>query len=203
MVSEDGGKSWEQHGRRMRDSDDVRPGNIGSFIAGYHPSMVDLADGRWMAFGRLDGVQEQARFENRMPVSYSSDRGKTWRWDMSEFPVVSSAQKHVLLRLREGPLLLCSFTDQWRDWKNRKGLVFKSTAGEYNGYGLFAAVSYDEGKTWRDRRLLAPEGKNTADGYGYLASTQTRDGRIHLITSKDHYVFNIAWITALPRAPTK
>ena len=87
------------------------------------------------------------------------------------------------------------------NWKDRKGLVFKSSSGDYTGYGLFAAVSYDEGKTWPHRRLLAPEGKASADGYGYLAATQTRDGRIQLVTSKDHYVFNLAWITALPPKP--
>jgi kynurenine formamidase len=57
--------------------------------------------------------------------------------------------------------------------------------------------------TWPDRRLLAPEGKNTADGYGYLAATQTRNGRIQLVTSKDHYAFNLPWIKALPTAPKK
>jgi hypothetical protein len=108
-----------------------------------------------------------------------------------------------MLRLKEGPIVLCSFTDQWREWKNRKGLVFKSTDGDYTGYGLFAAVSYDEGQTWPDRRLLAPAGKTVADGYGYLAATQTRDHRIQLITSKDHYVFNLAWIKQLPPAPKK
>jgi len=82
-------------------------------------------------------------------------------------------------------------------------MTFQSTTGTYTGYGLFAADSYDEGKTWPDRRLLASEGKNTADGYGYLAITQTRDGRIQLITSKDHYVFNLAWVKALPPEPKK
>jgi hypothetical protein len=99
--------------------------------------------------------------------------------------------------------VLCSFTDQWREWKNRKGLVFQSTDGDYTGYGLFAAVSYDEGQTWPDRRLLAPAGKPLADGYGYLAATQTRDGRIQLVTSQNHYAFNLAWIKALPPAPKK
>jgi hypothetical protein len=219
MVSEDGGKSWQQHGRRIRGSDDVRPGNSGSFIAGYHPAMVELADGRWMAFSRLDPVQEQARFENRTPVSYSSDRGKTWQWGMSEFPVVSSAQKSVLLRLKEGPLVFCSFTDQWRDWRNRKGLVFKSTGGDYTGYGLFAAVSYDEGKTWPDRRLITPGGaerkwiskertpflisETLAEPVSYLAATQSRDGNIQLVTSRNHYAFNLAWLKQLPSAPKK
>jgi formylglycine-generating enzyme required for sulfatase activity len=219
MVSEDGGKSWQQHGRRMRGSEDVRPGNSGSFIAGYHPTMVELSDGRWMAFSRLDPVPEQARFENRTPVSYSSDHGKTWQWDMSEFPVVSSAQKSVLLRLKEGALLFCSFTDQWRDWRNRKGLVFKSTDGDYSGYGLFAAVSYDEGKTWPDRRLITPGGPERkwitkertpflisdtlAEPASYLSATQSRDGNIQLVTSRNHYAFNLAWIKAPAPAPKK
>ena len=219
MVSEDGGKSWQQHGRRIRGSDDVRPGNSGTFIVGCHPTMVELADGRWMAFSRLDPVQEQARFENRTPVSYSSDRGKTWQWGMSEFPVVSSAQKSVLLRLKEGPLVFCSFTDQWRDWRNRKGLVFKSTGGDYTGYGLFAAVSYDEGKTWPDRRLITPGGPERnwitkerspflisdtmAEPVSYLTATQSRDGNIQLVTSRNHYAFNLAWLKQLPSAPKK
>jgi hypothetical protein len=82
-------------------------------------------------------------------------------------------------------------------------MTFQATTGNYTGYGLYAAVSYDEGKTWPDRRLLAPEGKANADGYGYLAATQTRDGRIQLITSQNHYVFNLAWLKALPDAPGK
>ncbi|MFM2168967.1 MAG: hypothetical protein RIS79_3338, partial [Verrucomicrobiota bacterium] len=88
-------------------------------------------------------------------------------------------------------------------FKERKGLVFKSTAGDYTGTGLFTAVSCDEGKTWPNLRLIAPEGKTTADINGYLALTQTRDGRIQLITSKDHYAFNLAWVKALPTAPKK
>jgi hypothetical protein len=139
-----------------------------------------------------------------MPVSYSGDLGETWQWDISEFPVVSNTQRPTMIRLKEGPILLCSFTDQARTpFKERKGLTFKSTGGDCTGTGLFTAVSYDEGKTWPDRRLIAPEGKTIADINGYLAITQTRDGRIQLITSKDHYAFNLAWIKALPAPPEK
>jgi hypothetical protein len=100
--------------------------------------------------------------------------------------------------------VLCSFTDQARTPKSERiGLTFKSVGGDYTGYGLYAAVSYDEGKTWPDLRLIAPEGKTAADINGYLAITQTRDGRIQLITSKDHYAFNLAWIKQLPPAPKK
>jgi sulfatase modifying factor 1 len=82
-------------------------------------------------------------------------------------------------------------------------MTFKSAGGDHTGYGLYAAVSYYEGKTGPDRRLLAPEGKNTADAYGYLSATQTRDGHIQLVTSQNHYVFNLPWIRAQPPAPRK
>jgi hypothetical protein len=42
-----------------------------------------------------------------------------------------------------------------------------------------------------------------AEHNGYLAAVQTRDGRIHLITSKNHYVFNLAWLTQPPPLPIK
>jgi hypothetical protein len=205
LISRDNGKTWSETGRDRRGSDDIRPGGKGPFIAGIHSPIVELADGRLMAFGRLSPEEPaQKRFDLKMPVSYSSDLGETWKWDISEFPVVSNTQRPAMLRLKEGPIVLCSFTDQARTPKNERiGLTFKTVGGDYTGYGLYAAVSYDEGKTWPDRRLIAPEGKTIADINGYLAITQTRDGRIQLITSKDHYVFNLAWLKALPSAPKK
>jgi formylglycine-generating enzyme required for sulfatase activity len=204
-ISRDNGKSWSETGRDRRGSDDIRPGGQGPFIAGIHSPIVELADGRLMAYARLSAEEPaQKRFHLKMPVSYSSDLGATWQWETSEFPVVSNTQRPAMLRLKEGPILLCSFTDEARKPKKEwQGLTFKSTAGDYTGIGLYAAVSYDEGKTWPHRRLIAPEGKTIADINGYLAATQTRDGRIQLITSKDHYVLNLAWIKALPAGPKK
>jgi hypothetical protein len=40
-----------------------------------------------------------------------------------------------------------------------------------------------------------------AEPQGYLAITQTRDHRIQLLTSKNHYVFNLAWLKQMPSAP--
>jgi len=201
LISRDDGRTWQSRGRDLRGTDEIHPGKSGPFIAGYHAPIVQLDDGRLMALSRLDNMMLQERFHFKMPVNYSSDRGEPWEWGISEFPIVSSIQKPVMLRLKEGPILLCSFTDQWREWKNRRGLNFQSTDSPYTGYGLFAAVSYDEGQSWPDRRLLAPAGKTTADGYGYLAATQTRDGCVQLLTSKDHYVFNLEWIQQLPEQP--
>ena len=213
-ISRDNGKTWIQTGRDRRGSDDIQPGGKGPFIAGIHAPIVELADGRLMAFGRLSPEEPaQKRFELKMPVSYSSDLGETWQWGISEFPVVSNTQRPAMLRLKEGPIVLCSFTDQARDLKKGfggKGMTFKSTGGDFTGVGLFAAVSYDEGKTWPDRRLIIgpQEGITNANGSprnsnGYLAITQSRDDRIQLVTSSKHYTFNLAWIKQRPSGPKK
>ena len=67
------------------------------------------------------------------------------------------------------------------------------------------------------RRLITPGGEprtvkgidrgqftlsdTSAEPQGYLAATQTRDGRVQLISSKNHYVFNLAWLKQLPAPP--
>ena len=121
------------------------------------------------------------------------------------------------MRLHEGPLLLCSFTDLSINAKKPKGMDFPCAGGTLHGAGLFAALSFDEGKTWSHKRLVTPGGEartvnhidrgqftlspTSAEPNGYLAATQTRDGRIQLITSKNHYVFNLAWLKTLPEGP--
>ncbi len=216
VFSQDEGKTWGFNNVQQRPSD-FRPGGKGYRYPGIHAPIVQLADGRIMAFSRNDPPADQARFDFKTPISYSSDLGKTWTYTASGFPAISSVQRAALIRLKDDALLLCSFTDQWRDWKNRKGMKFKSKTGEFTGYGMFAAVSFDEGKTWPVRKLITPGGKDQsinmidrglcvlsdtmAEPCGYLAATQTRDGNIQLITSKNHYVFNLAWLKALPEVP--
>jgi hypothetical protein len=183
--------------------------------------VVELADGRLMTIGRPHPPELAEVFGGKAPLSLSNDQGASWTYEASEFPAVTSVQRPVMIRLKEGPILLCSYTDQWSEFYkgNRKGLVFKNKDGEFTGYGLFAAVSYDEGKTWPDRRLITPGGParevstinrgtftlsdTMAEPQGYLAITQTRDHRIQLLTSKNHYVFNLAWIKAPAPAPKK
>ena len=216
VFSHDGGKTWNFNDVQQRPSD-FRPGGKGVRYPGIHAPMVQLADGRIMAFSRNDPPEDQAKFGGKTPASFTGDLGKTWTYEATEFPAISSVQRQVLLRLNEGPILLCSFTDQSRDWKKPKGLPFKCEGGEFIGTGLFTAVSFDEGKTWPLRRLITPGSEpHTVNGIdrnqftlsatkaemqGYLAATQTRDGHIQLITSKNHYVFNLAWLKALPPKP--
>jgi hypothetical protein len=219
-TSSDNGGSWSSTGVH-HPNDAVRPGGKGGRHAGIHAPVVELADGRLMTIGRPHPTSQVAVFGGKAPWSFSSDEGQSWTYVESEFPAVTSVQRPVMIRLREGPILLCSFTDQWSEFYkgNRKGMTFKSSEGQFTGYGLFAALSYDEGKTWTDRRLLTPGGpKREADTMnngaftlsgtmaeprGYLSITQTRDSRLQLLTSGNHYVFNLAWLKQLPPAPNQ
>lgn len=166
-VSKDGGETWE---------------DTGSLIKGIHAGIVELKDGRLMAFGRGNAM------DGRMPCSISADGGYTWTYSATEFPPIGSGQRLVMKRLQEGPLMLCSFGPD----------------------GLFVALSYDEGENWPVKRLLTDGKKRVLDGgawtgtftldathaepKGYLACTQSPDGTIHLLSSRVHYRFNLAWI---------
>jgi formylglycine-generating enzyme required for sulfatase activity len=215
-ISRDQGETWTFP--MIEDRTKANRNGSGARHIGIHAPIVQLADRRLMTIGRTDDAAQQEKIGLQTPVSFTSDWGKTWTYGTLPFPAISSVQRAVLMRLREGPLLLCSFTDQSRDWNKRKGMAFQSAAGtEFTGYGLFAAVSFDEGKTWPVRRLVTPGGAERkvngidrneftlsatmAEPRGYLAATQTRDGNIQLISSKNHYVFNLAWLKQLPPAP--
>jgi len=166
--------------------------------------VAELGDGRLLAFGRGDSIN------GRMPMSVSSDLGKTWTYHASPFPPIDGGQRLVLKRLQEEALLLVSFTSGNRSVPESKGMTFMNQEGqEFTGHGLFAAVSFDDGETWPLRKLLTPgEGKfnggawtqdftatpTRAEHAGYLAATQTPDGVIHLISSRLHYRFNLAWL---------
>ncbi len=180
----------------------------GSPIAGIHAGFVELEDGRLMAFGRGNDI------DDRMPMSISDDQGETWEYSPSPFPPIASGQRLVLMTLREGPILFCSFTGLR---KNPAPMPIKDESGEERLVrGLFAALSLDEGKTWPYRRLVSDDGPGreveamdgrtftmdfgNAEPLGYLAACQTEDGLIHLISSRQHYSFNLQWLKTPPPA---
>ena len=210
-ISKDGGATWHDpwDGAPLPD---FHEGGSGSTIAGIHAGVVQLADGSLMALARGNSIEdEQGRL--RMPMSLSKDGGKTWEYHASEFPPIDGGQRLVFMRLKEGPLLLISFTDHpLRTPENERGMLFPDRAGNnYRGYGLYAALSFDEGKTWPVRKLLT-DGETRflnggawtrfflmdqthAEPRGYMAATQTPDGIIHLVSSRLYYRFNLAWLT--------
>lgn len=213
-LSRDAGKTWVH--TPITDRTLAHRNGSSARHAGIHAPIVELNDGRLMSFGRLNTEEEQAKFNFKTPASFSSDGGITWTHEATEFPAISSVQRQVLIRLKEGPLLFCSFTDLSANAKKPIGMDFPCKGGILHGAGLFAALSFDDGKTWPHKRIITPGGKGrsvngidrnvftlsdtSAEHNGYLAATQTRDGRIQLITSRNHYTFNVAWLKTLPEA---
>jgi len=198
-VSRDGAKTWDDPGAG-RGNPTFASGTTGGWIAGIHAGVTQLRDGRLMAFGRGNNI------DGRMPMSMSKDMGRSWTYSASEFPPLGGGQRLILRRLKEGPILFVGFTDR------RNGMVIQDADGARRKvFGMFAALSFDEGQTWPVKRLITDGGAtrevdgggNTgkfvmdqthAEPRGYLAATQTPDGLIHLISSKQHCVFNLAWI---------
>ena len=121
-------------------------GKQGGWIAGIHAAVVELTDGRLMAYGRGDTINE------RMPKSVSADSGKTWHYSATQFPPVAGGQRCVLLRLQEGPLFLASFTGDRRELTSMP--IVDASGDERLVTGLFGALSYNDGETWESTRLI-------------------------------------------------
>lgn len=186
-LSRDEGRTWT---------------DAGGTIAGIHAGVAELTDGRLMALGRGHDI------DGRMPKSLSDDMGKTWTYSASPFPPIGGGQRPVLLRLREGPLLFASFGAE---------MTIEDASGqERTVSGLFAALSYDDGETWPRRRLVSDDGPDrliegidgrlvtlgvrSAEPRGYLSVCQTADGVVQLISSRQHYAFNLKWLETAPPA---
>ena len=96
--------------------------------------------------------------------------------------------------------------------------IAEETGEQRSVSGLFAAVSFDEARTWPLRKLISDYGPSrrvdgggntgrftmsarSGEPRGYLSVCQTPDGVVQLITSKQHYAFNLAWLKAPMPAP--
>ena len=189
-ISRDNGRTWE---------------DAGGTIAGIHGGVTQLKDGRLLAFGRGQSI------DGMMPKSVSSDMGKSWTSTASLFQPISGGQRLVLLRLKEGPLFFAAFATNMP--------VIDASGKQRPVSGLYGALSFDEGETWTTRRLISDDGPgrevetmdagrftmgfSTAEPKGYMSVCQSIDGTIHLISSKQHYAFNLAWLKTPPPASPK
>ena len=194
-VSNDNGLTWT---------------NPGGNILGNHPGGVQLDDGRIFGFGR------GAPIEGRMPISISSDGGKTFTYTPSEFPPIGGGQRLVILKLREGSLFFASFAND--DGTSKAPVMITDSNGSrHQAKELFAAVSLDNGKTWPYKRIVTDDGPGrpiectdggavtlsgrSSEHRGYLSVCQALDGVIHLISSRQHYAFNLKWMLTPPPPP--
>ncbi|MHC4638516.1 MAG: SUMF1/EgtB/PvdO family nonheme iron enzyme [Planctomycetota bacterium] len=189
LLSRDNGMTWTDPGGDIR---------------GHHVCAINLNDGRFFALTRGEEV------DGMMAMNISYDRGKSYIFSASEFPPIEGGQQSVLLRLREGPLFFGSFAD----W----GIEITDASGKKRVVrGLFAAVSTDEGKTWPYKRLVTDDGpgrpvESTNGGFfimsagnseyqGYCNGCQSADGLIHIISSRQHFTFNLKWLMTPAPAP--
>lgn len=181
-LSADNGYTWADQwdGKRPR----FNLGEPGNSIAGIHAGIVELKNGCLLAFGRGLSIGNSGK----TPQSISTDKGKTWTYSLTDWPLIGSGQRQVLLRLQEGPIMMATFMS--------------------NGMTIF--LSEDEGATWSSGKLLTDGKTRNLDGgaftgnftmdathaepKGYFCATQTPDGTIHLLSSRIHYRFNLAWI---------
>jgi len=186
-ISKDGGRTWSDPGGRT---------------AGIHAGIVQLEDGRLMALGRGNNI------DGMMPKSISADMGRTWQYSASPFQPIGGGQRLVLLRLNEGPVFFASFAKEM--------MIADASGRERPVSGLFGAISLDEGETWPSKRLISDDGPgrqvettdgvpftmsaSTAEPRGYLSVCQGAGNIIHLISSRQHYAFNLTWLSARPPA---
>ncbi len=201
--STDDGESWTQRTRFGWNPDVHRsfgwePGKPNltdgesGWIVGYHTTVVELNNGDLLAHGRGMNIDGQA------PMSLSKDGGRTWSYQASSFEPLGSHQRTRILRLNEGPLLALWYTDTTGRPKNEmRGIEVQGADGQmHTGYGLYASLSYDEGKTWVDPKIIPSDASDPLKGTrsGYVTAVQTPDNMIHMANSFFYWKFNLAWL---------
>lgn len=193
----DHGMHWEKPADGQA-SPSFKEGNKGAWIAGIHAPIAEIDNGQLISFGRGDNLN------GYQIKSVSSDNGKTWQYTQSSFPAIGSGQRSTLQRLPNGHLIFVSFA---------KAMTYVDENGiTRNASGMYAALSLDHGKTFpfvkplvnapgRSQKLNAWGWQHefnwtdsTAEPKGYLCSTLSKDGLMHVLSSGLEYVFNEAWI---------
>ena len=153
-------------------------------IIGYgciQPSVVRKADGTLVAYLRDNGPPPK-----RAHISFSKDDGVTWT-PARDSDIPNPGVSLEVIRLRNN------------DWI----MVFNDI--ESGRYSLAAAISDDEGATWKWKRHL--DGNPTQAGknqYHYPSVMQAKDGSIHVTYSYfvpegkaiKHVRFNEDWVKA-------
>ena len=191
-LSSDKGKTWTKQSGTIR---------------GHHGAFVELKNGSIWGIGRNEGLVGKDGLL-RMAQGVTNDRGTSFFISATEFPNIHGGQRMVALRLKEGPIIVLSFANA-----PRVPSVYESRHGK-EIFGMFAAVSFDEAKTFPVIRLVSDDASvshavETTDGdifymnqthaepRGYISAIQDQTtGMIHVVSSRQHYQFNYAWLIA-------
>jgi hypothetical protein len=175
-VSTDELRTWQDPGGRT---------------GGRHTSFVLLKDG--MSILGMGGKNTDV--DGYMPKSVSRDGGRTWQITATPFSPQGGNQRPCVIRLRSGRLFFCADFQRSNSGTRAPGV---------DGSGAFAAISEDEGITWRVKKLVGtqphenPDWYGPADTIGYSVARQAPNGVIHVVTTMNrpclHFELNEAWL---------
>lgn len=159
-ATKDDGKTWYDTGGRT---------------GGRHTTIVIAKNGDLLGFGG-----KNSEIDGHMPLSISSDGGKTWRVRPTPFDELMSGERPSVIQLADGRLFFVADYNPHRLKHLHKD-------------GAFVALSDDDGRTWTTKRLPA-----NILTVGYVTATQGHNGLIHIVTSKNtvnyEIVMNEAWV---------
>ena len=149
--------------------------DTGGRTAGRHTTIVLAKNGDILGFGG-----KNSNIDGRMPLATSSDGGKTWQKSKTPFDPLNSGERPSVIRLASGRLFFVADYNPANEKHIHKD-------------GAYVALSSDDGKTWKLKRLPA-----NILTVGYVTATQGPDGIIHIVTSKNPVNYEIelneAWV---------
>ena len=180
FASKDNGKTWYDTGGRT---------------FGRHSTFVLLDNDVIMAY-----AGKQASINGWHPQNISRDGGATYEISPSPLPALGGGVRASALKLANGRLFYVGDMHL----KNYGKVTADMMPPGYTGHGSYAALSDDDGQTWRIRKLT---GGNVLDEQAkpvevhtvsYVTACQSPDGMIHAVTSHNHpdlhFEFNEAWV---------
>ncbi|MBN2295008.1 MAG: exo-alpha-sialidase [Pirellulales bacterium] len=189
-YSDDGGRTWKKSKSDL--SSPCYPNFVGNNYGADEPCILELKDGRlWMLMRTQTGFLYE---------SFSNDRGETWT-DTQPSRFACSSSPPMLWRMPDDRIIVL--------WNNCESPPAHEGAGVYvNRDALHAAVSDDDGKTWRGFRevyrdpLENETPPNTDRGTAYSTPPVWIKGKVVFLTGQGVGRRNLIsvdpdWLTAI------
>ena len=142
--------------------------DTGGRTGGRHTTIVMAKNGDILGFGG-----KNSEIDGHIPLSISSDGGESWRVVTTPFDELMSGERPSVIRLASGRLFFVADYNP-----NHEKHIHKD--------GAYVALSDDDGKTWKTKRLPAD-----ILTVGYVTATQGPDSVIHIVTSKNTVNYEI------------
>jgi hypothetical protein len=165
-FSDNHGATWRQSPDQL--SIELKTPNVTRYGA-IEPVVLELRDGRvWMLVRDRGG---------RLWQSFSTD-GERWP-ALERSPFISSDSPAALLRLRNGKIVL--LTNACQNWTNPRSYAMGGREV------LHAAISADDGKTWRGFREIFDETDIVSGGdrgTAYPSAVENGDGKVVVVSGQ-------------------